>query len=53
MPHDYSYKEINDDDGNLNEVQFMPSTLETIDRALFRFIDEEIKLHVNSTAKLN
>ena len=48
MPHDYSYTEIKDAEGILREVQFMPSTLETIDRAIFRFIDEEINLHVNS-----
>ena len=48
MPTDYSYKEVKDADGNLLEIQFMPSTLETIDRALHDFIDKELNLHVNT-----
>ena len=48
MPHDYSYTGIKDVEGKLGEIVFMPSTLETVDRALFRFIDEELDLHVNS-----
>ena len=48
MPTDYSYTEVKDADGNLLEIQFMPSTLETIDRALHDFIDKELNLHVNT-----
>ena len=48
MPHDYSYTEVKDVGGKLKEVTFMPSTLETIDRALFSFIDSELDLHVNT-----
>ncbi len=48
MPPDYTHTEIKDADGNLKEVQFMPSTLETVDRALFNFIDKELDLHVNT-----
>ena len=48
MPHDYSYTGIKDVEGKLGEIVFMPSTLETVARALFRFIDEELDLHVNS-----
>ena len=49
MPHDYSYTEIEDaSSGLIKEITFMPSTLETIDHALFRFIDEELNLHVNT-----
>ena len=45
---DYSYTEIKDVNGKLQEIQFMPSTLETIDRALFSFLDEELDLHVST-----
>jgi len=45
---DYSFTEIKDANGNLQEIQFMPSTLETIDRALFSFLNEELDLHVNT-----
>jgi len=48
MPPDYSYTEIEDANENLGEVQFMPSTLETIDRAFFKFADEELDIHVNT-----
>mgnify|MGYP001166320222 CR=1 FL=1 len=47
MPHDYSYTGIKNIDGKLKEVTFMPSTIETIDQAFFRFIDEE--LNISST----
>ncbi len=33
MPPDCKYTEIEDADGKLKEVTFMPSTIETIDRA--------------------
>ena len=48
MPHDYSYTEIKDIDGKLREITFMPSTLETIDYALFSFVDKDLDLHVNT-----
>ena len=45
---DYGYTEIKEVEGKLQEIQFMPSTLETIDRALFTFLDEELDLHVTT-----
>lgn len=45
---DYSFTEIKDANGNLQEIQFMPSTLETIDRALYTFLNDELNLHVNT-----
>ena len=53
MPPDYSHTEIKDVDGYIKEVSFMPSTLETIDRALFSFIDSEINIHVNTNKGWN
>ena len=47
MPHDYSYTQIQNIDGKLKEVTFMPSTVETIDKAFFKFIDED--LNISST----
>ena len=34
----------------LHEIEFMPSTLETIDGAMLRFIDEELNLSVTTNA---
>jgi hypothetical protein len=48
MPPDYSYTEIEGASENIGEVQFMPSTLETIDRALFNFAEKELDIHVNT-----
>jgi hypothetical protein len=48
MPPDFSYTEIEGASENLGEVQFMPSTLETIDRAIFKFVDEGLNLHVDT-----
>ena len=48
MPVDYSYTPLQTESGVVHEVQFMPSTLEVIDRAMFRFIDEELDLHADS-----
>ena len=53
MPPDYSYSEVQDANEVIKEVTFMPSTLETIDRALFSFIDSEINLHVNTNKGWN
>jgi hypothetical protein len=50
MPHDYSYTEIRGIDGNLKEVVFMPSSIETIDQAIYAYINESLDLHA-STAK--
>ena len=38
-------KEVAD---KLQEIEFMPSSLETIDRAMLRFIDEELNLFTNT-----
>lgn len=45
---DYSYTEVKDADGNLKEVVFMPSTIETIDQAVFKHIDEKLDLHAST-----
>jgi hypothetical protein len=48
MPPDYSFTEIQGANGIIKEIEFMPSTLEVIDRALFKFANEELNIHVNS-----
>ena len=48
MPHDYSYTEIKDADGKLKEIVFMPSTIETIDQAIYKYINESLDLHSNT-----
>jgi hypothetical protein len=53
MPPDYSFTEIRDANGVLKEVEFMPSTLEVVDRALFKFADEELNIHVNTNKGWN
>ena len=45
---DYSYAEIKGADGALKEVVFMPSTLETIDTALFEYIDKQLDIHTKT-----
>jgi len=45
---DYSYAEIKGADGALKEVVFMPSTLETIDAALFEYIDKQLDIHTKT-----
>jgi hypothetical protein len=45
---DYSYTEIKDAEGALKEVVFMPSSLETIDMALFDYIDKELDIHTRT-----
>jgi hypothetical protein len=47
MPHDYNYTQIEKVDGKIKQVTFMPSTVETIDQAFFKFIDQE--LNISST----
>ena len=42
---DFAFSEIRDVDGKLKEVTFMPSTLETIDMALFDFVNDELNIH--------
>ena len=32
----------------LQEIEFMPSSLETIDRAMIRFVDEDLNLFTNT-----
>ena len=48
MPPDYSYTEIEDADSNLKEIVFMPSTIETIDQAIYKYINESLDLHSNT-----
>lgn len=44
MPHDYSYTGIDNVEGKLKEVSFMPSTIETIDTAFYNYINETLNL---------
>jgi len=48
MPPDYSHTEIKDADGHLKEIVFMPSTIETIDQAIFKYVDEIMNLHTTT-----
>ena len=43
---DYSFTESRDANNRLKEVTFMPSTIETIDRALFNYINDNINASV-------
>lgn len=42
------YTGIDNAERILKEVSMMPSTIETIDKAMFRYIDEELNLHVTT-----
>jgi len=53
MPPDYTHTEIQGANGIIKEIKFMPSTLEVIDRALFRFADEDLNIHVNTNKGWN
>ena len=44
MPDDYKYTEIPNADGLLQEISIMPSTIETIDRAFFNYIEEKLNI---------
>ncbi len=44
MAPDRKYTEIKDADGKLKEITFMPSTIETIDRAFFNYINDELNI---------
>jgi|TARA_R110002167_G_scaffold248158_1_gene454162 hypothetical protein len=48
MPPDYSFTEVQGANGIIKEIEFMPSTLEVIDRALYKFAEEDLNIHVNS-----
>ena len=45
---DYSFTEIKGADGALKEVVFMPSSLETIDMALYDFVNDELDIHTKT-----
>jgi hypothetical protein len=44
----YAHTGIEDADRILREVTLMPSTIETIDTAMYNFINETLNLHVNT-----
>jgi len=46
--YDFAFSEIRDVEGKLKEVTFMPSTLETIDMALFDFINDGLNIHAKT-----
>ena len=48
IDYDYSFTEIKDSEGQLKEIVFMPSTLETIDMALYDYINDELNIHANT-----
>ena len=45
---DYSYTEIDGADGIIKEINLMPSTIETIDQALFSYINDNLNLHTTT-----
>lgn len=44
----YDYTGIENADRILRETSLMPSTIETIDTAMFRYLDETLNLHANT-----
>jgi len=48
MPPDRTYTEIKDANDNLKEVSFMPSTIETVDKAFFNYVDNTLNLSVTT-----
>ena len=50
MPGDYDrgYTEINNADGVLGEISIMPSTIETIDKAFFNWVDDTLNVHTTT-----
>jgi hypothetical protein len=49
LPEDkYDFTGIENADKILREVSMMPSTIETIDTAMFKYLDETLNLHVNT-----
>lgn len=44
----YSHTGVRNADGFLREVSMMPSTIETIDVAMFSYLDQTLNLHVNT-----
>jgi len=49
MPPDRKYTEIEGANNNLKEISFMPSTIETIDKAFFDYIDKELDIFSNTS----
>ena len=43
--YDHSFTEVENANGILKEITFMPSTLETIDAAMLEYVNEELDLH--------
>ncbi len=48
MPHDYKYTGIDNADNVIQEILLTPSTLETIDTAMFRHLNERFQLSTNT-----
>lgn len=48
MPPNYDYTEIEEADGILKEIPFMPSTVENIDTAFFNFIKDDLNLQTTT-----
>ena len=46
--YDFAFSEIRDVEGKLKEVSFMPSSLETIDMALFDFVNDSLNIHTKT-----
>ena len=53
MPSDYKYTEIDNADGILQEISIMPSTIETIDRAFFDYIDKKLNIFTETNKGWN
>ena len=52
MPHDNNYGDLNTR-ARTKEISIMPSTIETIDRALFKYIDEELNIFSTTNKGFN
>ena len=48
MPPSRKYTEIKNADNMLKEISIMPSTVETVDRALFEYIDGKLNISANT-----
>ena len=48
MPPDYSDNPKKQELASLKELELQPSTIETIDRALFEFVDDELDIFLHN-----
>ena len=48
MPPSRKYTETKNADNMLKEVNIMPSTIETVDRAFFEYVDNQLNIFSNT-----